>query len=453
MSDMDLARQSTFPGEGSPRGKAWLMLISVLLCLGLAGLSLVIAIPLQSASPTQMGVILVAMGAWLVYSLAFGFGFRATLLFSTLFFLKPLDQTFYPLLLMFVFALVVSYYGGQKRSLRLPHPLLFLVLAGMAIQGLVRARSFGDAIPYFCSTLLVPLTLFLLFANTEVRKTDFVLWIKAIVVVGGILGFIGVIMGVLNPTERLGSLWITAMTINGFYTMAFFLGLGLAMRAELPKEKLFWSLMTLFVFLGMMYTYTRVALLAVVLGLGMIMWRMKRFRIWGIVLLGLVPLAIPASMMMRVQTGFALDYSLFIRLLAWYHSIRLILHNFFFGIGISTWKEMYYGIVPFKFLYAEHPHNLYLKILLEIGIFGFVAYFALIGSVIRDYYRKMVKGKNDTFSYMIWLATVAVLFSCLTDIFVQQYSISVVFWSCLAFMYASSREQTEITDDNQESEI
>jgi len=380
-----------------------------------------------------------AFGAWLVYSLFFGFAFRSTLMFSALYFIKPLPATFYSLILVFVFSYVMSFYE-QPQRLKLPYPFAFMVLTAACVQGLVRARDLGDAVIFFTSTLIVPMVCILFVNNSRVRKGDFELWIRALTVVAAFLGFVGVILGLLFPDKRLGSLWFTAMTINGFYTMCFFFGLGLAMKSPDRREKFLWYLAVLLIFMGMMYTYTRIALVAVVFGIGLMMWRIKRFRWVGILALLMVPLAIPASMMTRIQSSFELDYSFFVRLLAWYHSSLQIAAHPLFGIGIETWKQWYIAIAPFDFLYAKHPHNVYLKILLEIGIFGFLAYFLLIWSILKNYYQTCIRGRHDSFDYMILLGMITVLFACLTDIFIQQYEISVVYWLALAFIYKRTKE-------------
>lgn len=418
----------------SPAG--WLIVLLA------AALALYSAVPLQALKNTELAIGILALGLWLLYSLFFGFGFRASLMFSVLYFVKPLPATFYGMLLVFFFSYFISLYQQDKPRLKLPYPYAFLILMAACVQGLVRARNLDVAIIYFFATVIVPLFCFLYINNSKVGKGDFELWIRGITIVAAFLGFVGVIMGVLNPSERLGSLWFTAMTINGFYTMAFFFGLGLAMKTPDRRAKSYWYLAVLLIFMGMMYTYTRIALVAVFFGMGLMMWRIKRFRWVGIFILLLVPLAIPASMMTRLQASFELDYSFFVRLLAWYHASLQIMSHPFFGIGIETWSEWYLAVAPFDFLYALHPHNVYLKILLEIGIFGFVAYFWIVGSILRAYYKKCIRGRHDSFDYMILLGVLTLLFACLTDIFIQQYSISVVFWIALALIYKRTNEES-----------
>lgn len=439
-----MTMESTVPGISKPSGRQALKLVlKVLICLGGAILAVLLADLAQRLHPTQFIIVGLGLVGWLAYSLFFGFGFEAAVSWCLLFLIKPMPATFYGLLLSLAAYLLALFYQGKLSRLVLPHPLLIILLLGTSIQALLRAASFTDAFSYFCSTALVPLLILTYFTNSRVSWTMLLSWLKLAVYISAGLGVIGVVMGILNPAERLGSLWITAMTINGFYTITFFFALGLVMNEEKPVPKLRWSVMALFIFLGMMYTYTRMALVAVIFGLGLIMWRIKRFRLVGIITLGLVPLLIPASMVLRFQAGFQLDESMFIRFLAWYFSLGQILNNFWFGIGISTWKTWYAGVVPMRQFYAEHPHNLWLKIWVEIGVFGLLAYFALIGKIMRRFWRNCVKTSDSQLAYMVFLGALALLFSCLTDIFIQQYSVSIIFWLTMGFMLSLSKPQIE----------
>ena len=217
------------------------------------------------------------------------------------------------------------------------------------------------------------------------------------------------------------------MTINGFYTLAFFFAIALGVRSGQASTRYLWYGCALLILLGVLYTYTRITLVAVFAGLFLLMLKMKRMRLLGMGILLLVPLIIPSSMVSRIQMGFGFDYSIFIRFLAWYYSLRQIALHPWFGIGINVWKDWYAGAVPLDILYAEHSHNLPLKIWLEIGLFGFVAYFYVIGAVLL-------------------IGIVALLISCLTDIFIQQYPVGLAFWLTLGLMYMLSRASAPIEE-------
>lgn len=405
----------------------------------LATLGIVLAGSLQMAKVTQLGLVGFIFGLWLLYVLVDGISTRSGLLFSALFYVKPIPISFYCVFFIIVFSLVGEYYRTGRRGFKIPYPFAAAVLAATCVFGLARAREFGDAFIYFMSTLAVPFLLMTAVANSDLEERDLLAWMKLVVLVGALLGLIGVPMGMLSPEERYGSLWITAMTINGFYTLSFFFAIALSNVEKSQNLKYLWWACALLIFLGMLYTYTRIALLAVFFGFFLLMLRMKRFRYIGMLMLLFIPLIIPSSMMTRIQLGFSFDISIFIRFLAWYHALDQIRLNPFFGIGISVWKEWYMGIIPFDFLYAEHPHNLYLKIMLEIGIFGFLAYFYMIGAALVRHFKACVRGSGSGFDYIVMTGMLAVLFACLTDIFIQQYEISPVFWTTLAFLYLRGR--------------
>lgn len=402
----------------------------------------------QNAQYSQVAQVALILGAWMLSGLFFGLSLRTGLLFSALFFIKPLPISYYCVLGVIGFSLLAEYLQTVRMRLSIPHPVALSVLFATCVYGLVRASDPGHAFTYFVSTAIIPLLMLVVLSNSRLGLKDFVSWLKVIVIIGALLGVIGIAMGVMNPSERYGSLWITAMTINGFYTLGFFFAIALGMREKGKRARLLWYACAVLIFLGMMYTYTRIALLAVLFGFLLLMFRLKRFRYIGMGAILLVPLIIPASMMSRIQMSFAFDFSIFIRLLAWYHAVQQILAHPLFGIGISVWKDWYMGIVPFDFLYAEHPHNLYLKILLEIGIFGFAAYFWIIASILKRYWRRVVKPARDNFDRVVLIGVLALLFSCLTDIFAQQYSISLAFWTTLGFMYIRARD----IDSAEESE-
>jgi O-antigen ligase len=414
--------------------------------LALMSLCIYLAQAMQTATFGMLAVAVLFLGAWLFYAFAFGLDFRACLVFSTFFFVKPFIPTFYVVLVLLAFSLLTQYYQ-ERRKLLWPYPLATVTLVATAFYGLIRSRAPGSALPYFFSTAIVPTLLFICFANSKIDAKLFDLWVRLIVYINVFLAFIGVIVALLNPTKRLGSLWITAMTINGFYLMGLFFAIALGIREKDKNKSLLWYLGAVIIFLGMVYTYTRMALLAVFFGFFLMMLKMKRFRLIGIIILLLIPLLIPASMLERVQSTFSFDMSIFIRLFAWYHALRQISLHPFFGIGISTWETWYRGIVPFSFLYAEHPHNLFLRIFVEIGVFGFISYFWIIYRVLKDFRKSVVKRSQEPYYWVIYIGVLSLLFSCLTDIFIQQYSISLAFWTCLAFMYMLSRQQIADNED------
>jgi O-antigen ligase len=163
----------------------------------------------------------------------------------------------------------------------------------------------------------------------------------------------------------------------------------------------------------------------------------------------LVPLIIPSSMMQRMQLVLTSDVSLLIRIVAWYNAFIVIGKNFFLGIGFDSWKHIYLSKVPYQFLYAQHPHNVYLRVIVETGIFGFLAYFGLIASIMIKFYKKCVKPMQSKFDFAVFVGITAVLFACITDVFIQQIGVSLPFWITMALMYKKAilAEQRNVITD------
>ncbi len=406
--------------------------------LGTASLVLAAAAAAQGMELPQFGFIGAILVAWLLTVLLFGVSVRNSLLFSALFFIKPIPTAFVCVLFILLLSLLLEFQRSGLKSFIIPYPVMLAVLVATSVYGLTRTRGAWDTNLYFLATALVPVLTLLIPVNCRVQKSDFVLWLKAIVLIGTFLAVVGVAMALLNPSERYGSLWITAMTINGFYTLAFFFGIALGVRSGQKSERYLWFGCALLVLLGMLYTYTRITLVAVFAGIILLMLKMKRMRLLGMSFLLLVPLIIPSSMVSRIQLGLTFDYSIFIRFLAWYFSLQQIASHPWFGIGINVWKDWYAGAVPLDMLYAEHSHNLPLKIWLELGVFGFISYFYVIGAVLRRYYLRVVKPDAGNFHRVVIIGIVALLISCLTDIFIQQYPVALAFWVTLGLMYMLS---------------
>jgi O-antigen ligase len=302
---------------------------------------------------------------------------------------------------------------------------------------------------YFIASIVIPLFSFLVIGNSRKDKPALDIWMRAISIVAIMVAIYGIYIALANPGKRIGSTWSNAMTINGFYALAFFFCLALFFKTPFLVKRIFWLFAACIIFLGMLFTYTRMAMLAIVFGMLLMMYKNRRIRLWGIFAIALIPLIIPSAMLDRGETNSLIDISIFIRLIAWYNATSVILENPVFGIGFSTWKEIYHDMVPLPVLYAQHAHNVYINLLLEIGFFGTLAYLNIIFKSLRRYYIEAVKPGGDMVSYSIWVGMLSLLFSCLTDIFIQQYTVSLLFWITLALMVKEGKMNGELAGETE----
>ena len=89
------------------------------------------------------------------------------------------------------------------------------------------------------------------------------------------------------------------------------------------------------------------------------------------------------------------------RVLVWEKSLKMIQDNPILGVGVGNWDI----VIPsyrldklpnelFEVIYFQRPHNDYLWVLSEVGIFGFLAYLAIFGIIIW-YIIQIIKHNTD----------------------------------------------------------
>nr|MDK2851149.1 hypothetical protein [Candidatus Cloacimonadota bacterium] len=420
------------------KSKNWV--ITLFLTGIVALISVVMGSFAQELEPRYLILMISVMGAWVVYSIFNGVSLHGSLILISLTLIKPLMSVFFLLLLLFIFLIIVEMYQKEQLSLQIPYPLaIFFILA----FGIYSALRISDPLGYtmFFTTVIVPVLTLILCQNARLKEESLVIWMKAIVAVGAFVGAYGIYIAIQNPFERLGSFWYTAMTINGFYTMAFFFALSLLFRSTEQYWKVIYTLAALLILFGMLYTYTRMAIIAVAFGIFLFMIRVRVMRFLGIIFLGLLPLVIPSTMISRIELGFNNDVSLIIRGLAWYLAGLQIYHNPITGIGFGVWTEWYPTIIPARQLYAQHPHNLYLNLMVEMGIIAGLSYLYIIFSILRRYWKSYVAQSQDILHYGAFVGMMAVMFACITDIFIQQHIVSIMFWLSLGIMLNLSNKR------------
>ena len=417
----------------------------ILVSLLVAGLSLGLGIIMQSSSLSFVIMALMAASAWLIWMLLKGISLPRLLILVSLIFLMPMQYAFYFALALLLLVCVADRYHLRKREIIVSYPFSFLIL--MIFGGIALSKTFApDGSLYFVATVVVPVICFLVIGNSRRDKPALDTWMRMISLVAMVVGLYGIYIALRNPTARIGSTWSNAMTINGFYGLAFFFSIALAFKARASRSKVFWIATAIIIFLGMLFTYTRMAMLAVVFGLGLLILKYRKIRTWGLIAIALIPLLIPSAMLNRGEAVSMIDMSMLIRFIAWYNAIGIIRNNLFTGIGFSTWKEIYQNMIPLPELYAQHAHNVYINLLVGFGLFGTVAYLAIIFRSLRSYYQRAVRPSGDIVAYCLWTGMLSLMFACLTDIFIQQYQISLLFWITLALMVRESEPGTASTE-------
>lgn len=160
-------------------------------------------------------------------------------------------------------------------------------------------------------------------------------------------------------------------------------------------SKLVTSGLTVIMLVCLVYTYSRGAYLGLMIAFALFaVLRDRRFVILGAIGLLMLPFVLPPSVINRFASiGNLTDTSSFYRISVWLGSLKIVKDYWPSGIGL--------GLEPFKLIYpkyslnaayAHHSHNIYIQLLIETGIAGFLVFAAMI----LVYYKTLFAGFHRT---------------------------------------------------------
>jgi len=404
---------------------------------------------LQQASVTILVLSFLLLLAGGIYFIFHEFNVMNFLFLSPLLFLRPnFNLNIIFVIGMLAVFLIQFFHKPEAKKLYVYYFWLFALLLIAGLRSYLFGIRGGSAYIFFFTECLMPIVVFQVIANSDVTWLEIRRFLMYHVYLAAFLGFIGVILALLNPTERIGSLWTNAMTINGYYVMAFFIGIGL-LKGEKYNKKLLLAGLIIIILLGMIFTYTRIVLVGLILGLIIMSLRRPKLFIYLIPMILLIPFLLPGELLVRFQLLLKGDVSIFIRLLVWYYSIQMIIASPVWGVGFDSFIVRFSSLMSVTELRAIHSHNMYLRLLLEMGIVGFVAYMGIVLSVLGKGIKAFKKTKGLSLTYLLWVAIIVELIFCMTDVFIAQVSVSLVFWMLIALMYKISKLNPETTDVEQ----
>jgi len=188
------------------------------------------------------------------------------------------------------------------------------------------------------------------------------------------------------------------------------------------------------VFMAMLLTNTRMAVLTTSLGL------LLYPELW-------LRLALPAALFVLARTwmvemGFftrleqvtsGLEESVVARFMGWQAALKLIAAHPWGGIGFSRFQHVYLKLTPIPVLRLQHAHNLLLNTCLELGIPGMLALLGSIGAFLGRAAWRLRKG----WAHAAWgperkamlVACVVFLGSGMVDSMFLSASWTMLFWA------------------------
>lgn len=201
--------------------------------------------------------------------------------------------------------------------------------------------------------------------------------------------------------------------------------------------------------LCLIYTWARGAWLGFLLAAAVfiLMWsrRSVALIVGGLCLLPLAVPYLPANIVARFTSiGDLADTSTNYRVYIWRGSTRMAADYALTGVGVG--EQAFNRIYPYYSFAgiekAPHSHNLYLQIFLELGIFGFILFVALLICFLQSGFTLAKKGEDKTVRLIgcgALCGVLAALLQGMTDYVWYNYRVFFIFWLVFGICSAARR--------------
>ncbi|MCF7916709.1 MAG: O-antigen ligase family protein [Candidatus Omnitrophica bacterium] len=208
----------------------------------------------------------------------------------------------------------------------------------------------------------------------------------------------------------------------------------------------------LFLFFCFLFNGLEALWIAVALSTTIIFWIKDKRKALFVILLFVISFIIVFSVIgTKVQSFSDFIYSAE-RIKLWKISFSIFQDFPIFGTGLDTYRNLLYKYIPYEgYVRSNHhnPHNIYFKILSDMGIVGFCAFLWLLVIYFKNFIY-FIKSINDKNIQAIQLGMAAVIIAVLVYGFFWSHVIRelkdvVLFW---LFLGASSRIIYQIKNSN-----
>lgn len=166
----------------------------------------------------------------------------------------------------------------------------------------------------------------------------------------------------------------------------------------------------------------------------------KRFLFLGLVLLLMAPFILPDTIIQRFTSiGNMEDSSTSYRVYIWMGTIAMLKDYWISGVGMGiTSFNTVYPLYSYNNIKAPHSHNLYLQVIVEYGIIGFIVLFGILYNYFKMAFISM-KAKKDILLSGLFTGMIGFLIESLTDHTWYNYRVLFVFWIIIALTVTASQ--------------
>lgn len=124
----------------------------------------------------------------------------------------------------------------------------------------------------------------------------------------------------------------------------------------------------------------------------------------------------------------------------WSTSLEIVRNNVFFGVGLGDFQNYFSEYTKGRINYPEYisphaltPHNIFLNIWLQMGLFGLLSILSLIGIFFFNLYKR--RDNDWIFSFAIMSSMVAIIGQGFVDSSIWKNDLMIFFWFLLSCSY------------------
>ncbi len=362
-------------------------------------------------------------------------------------------------LIPMVVLLMVSFFANRLKNSDLTWDVPRLLPLGLfivaAFYGLSRSKDPALGRFYLVFSVLLPLLCFFLIYNLRLKWKDIQLFLVIICVLSSAVGWLSMARYLSGAWSRAVIGW-SANSASFYYGMLTPFALIALLDARSALSRLFCWVVLLGLLGAIFVTQSRAIYFSLFAALCFMALKERRvFRIMVPVILAvflLAPMLLIYRMAMMFGVGEEVDWSSVGRLQIWTNALTLIPRYFWFGMGIDSFRSLYPSLFPASFVRALHPHNIYLRMLFDFGIFGLIGFVWLIISILKPAFRQLFQRAASirTPQYRLLLAAVSsvlmILLAGMVDAPTHHPRVVIMFWMLLAMILMLTRQAAQRED-------
>ncbi|MBM3327927.1 MAG: O-antigen ligase family protein [Calditrichaeota bacterium] len=309
------------------------------------------------------------------------------MLFLPLMFLSSESYVFHGFAFLLLLSFVLTWLREGRLELYFPYWGALLLLFPLSVVAFMRAEQFLHARTSLLFSLYYPLAVFIFLQNTDWQRREIKFVLRYITAIFALVGYFSLGYYLTAGLERIAFGWSSYNLVAAAYGLVLPLALLETVYAQQASHRIANLLISAGIFIGLLVTQTRAIMLATLIAIAYIArFDRKVLRLFlPLVIAALIamPTLIFERMSMLLGRGVIADWSAVGRIEVWMNSAGLIADNWFWGIGLESFRKIYIEMFPKSLTMGIHIHNMYLKWLLDYGIIALLLLTYMILSMLR----------------------------------------------------------------------